>query len=105
MVVVLIETAIEAVVLAGRSEFTPGLRVMLMAAFVLKAGFALGALRRKPGSAFGVLLFEATGVVVAAAATTWDTPARMALAASGVLAIGLMFASLHAFPTVEVPRP
>jgi hypothetical protein len=102
---VAVEAVVEAVVIAGRDELTPGLRVMLLGFLSLKWLFAAGVLRLRPGAALGLFLLEGTSVVAAAGATEAHALARLALAATALLAIVLLAASLHAFPEAPLPRP
>lgn len=100
---VAVEAMVEAVVIAGRDELTPGLRVMLIGFLSFKWVFAAGLLRLRPGAALGTFLLEGTSVVAALGAVEASGPVRLALAASALLAIVLVATSLHAFPEAPLP--
>ncbi len=103
--IVAVEALVEAITIVARDELTPGLRGMLIAFLSLKWVFALRVLKLRPGPALGLVLAEGTTVVAAAGATDAHPLARVALATTAVTAIVLLARSLHAFPTVELPRP
>jgi hypothetical protein len=100
-----VEAVVESAVIAHREELTPGLRVMLILFLSLKWLFSWRALKLRPGPMMGLFLLEGTSAVAALGAVHAPTPARLALAGAAVLACVLLAASLHAFPTSEIPRP
>jgi hypothetical protein len=100
-----VEAVVEAAVIAHREELTQGLRVMLILFLSLKWVFSWRALKLKAGPMLGLFLLEGTSAVAALGAVHAPTGARLALAAAAVLACVLLAASLHAFPTPEIPRP
>jgi hypothetical protein len=100
-----VEAVVESAVIAHREELTPGLRVMLILFLSLKWLFSWRALKLRPGPMMGLFLLEGTSAVAALGAVHAPTPARLALAGAAVLACVLLAASLHAFPTPEIPRP
>jgi hypothetical protein len=100
-----VEAAVEAIVIAHRSDLTPGFRVMLIAFLSLKWVFAVGALRLRPGPVLGLFLLEGTSAVAALGAVHAPPLARLALAGSAVVACTLLGRSLHAFPSPDIPRP
>ncbi len=102
--VISIEAVVEAVVIAHREDLTPGLRVILLLFLSLKWVFAWRAQKLRAGPALGLFLLEGT-TAVASLGLHAPVPARLALGATAVLACGLLAASLHAFPTPELPKP
>jgi hypothetical protein len=98
-----VETMVEAVVISRREELTVGLRVMLILFLSLKWVFSLGVLRLRSGAALGLFLLEGTSVVAALGAVDAPVGARLALAASAMVAIALVASSLHAFPEAPLP--
>jgi len=102
--VVSVETLVECIAVGGRASLTPGLRAGLVLCLALKWLFAWRALRLGAGGALGLLLLQATTAVAALGAVEVATPARLALGAVAVTTIGLLSASLHAFPAPTLPR-
>ena len=100
-----VEALVESVAVVGRTALTPGLRVLLVLCVSLKWLFAWRALRLGAGAALGLLLLEGTTVVAALGATSSDVGARLALGGTAVTVIALVAASLHAFPSPELPKP
>jgi hypothetical protein len=101
---VVVEAAVEVVVVARRDELTPGLRVLLALCIGLKWVFAWGALRLHPGAAMGLLLLEGTTVVAALAATEASPAARLAAGGVALTVLVLLSSSLHAFPSPTLPK-
>jgi hypothetical protein len=101
---VAVEALVEAVVVTGRSELTPGLRVFLVLCVGLKWLFAWRVLRLSAGAAFGLLLLEGTTVVAALAAIESSTGARVALGGVALAVLVLLSSSLHAFPSPTLPK-
>lgn len=100
-----VEALVESVAVVGRTALTPGLRVLLVLCVSLKWLFAWRALRLGAGAALGLLLLEGTTVVAALGAESSDVGPRLALGATAVTVIALLAASLHAFPSPELPKP
>src|SRR5690606_525140 len=100
-----VEALVEAVVVAGRSGLTPGLRVGLVLCIGLKGLFAWRALHRSHGAALGLFLLQGTTLVAAFGAVGAPSAVRLALAAAALASIGLLAASLHAFPAPQLPVP
>jgi len=99
-----VEALVEALAVAGRSSLTPGLRVGLVLCVALKWLFAWRVVHLSAGAALGLLLLEGTTLVAALGAVDTPTPVRLALAASAATVLGLLSASLHAFPSPTLPR-
>lgn len=99
-----VEALVEAVVVAGRTELTAGLRVGLILCISLKWLFAWRVLHRSAGAALGLLMLEGTTIVAAFGATDTSGGARLALGVTAAVVIVLLSASLHAFPTASLPR-
>lgn len=97
------EGAAEVVHLAGRDELTPGLRVFVALIVGAKLPLARAALRLSSVGAMGLFLYEATSLTVAAVGG-FDGTIRVVLAVVAFAVGGLLAASLHAFPTPELPR-
>ncbi len=98
------EALVEAVVVAGRSELTPGFRVGLVVCVGLKWLFAWRVLRLSAGAMFGLLMLEGTTIVAAFGAVESSYGARLALGAVAAAIIGLLCSSLHAFPSPTLPK-
>ncbi len=98
------EALVEAVVVAGRSELTTGLRIALVLCVALKWVFAWRILRLSAGAMLGLLLLEGTTIVAAFGAVEAATGARLTLGLVAVAAIGLLSSSLHAFPSPTLPK-
>jgi hypothetical protein len=101
--VVAVQALVEALAVSARTELTGALRVVLVLVVGLKLAFAWGARRRSPGAALGLLLAELTTLLAALGATGLGSGARLALGLSAALVIGLVLASLHAFPSPAPP--
>ena len=101
---VVVEALVEAIVVAGRSELTVGLRSFLVLCVGLKWLFAWRVLRLRAGALFGLLLLEATTVVAALGATESPTGARIALGGVALTVLVLLSSSLHAFPSPTLPK-
>jgi hypothetical protein len=102
--VVFAEAAVEAVVVAARTELTPGLRVGLVLCLALKWLFAWRVTHLSAGPMLGLLMLEGTTVVAAFGATTAPPLARLALGAVALVTMGLLSSSLHAFPSPTLPK-
>jgi hypothetical protein len=102
--VVSLEALVEAVAVAGRSSLTPGLRTGLILCIALKWLFAWRVLHLSAGAALGLLLLEGTTVVAALGAVDSSSAVRLALAATAIAVLWLLFASLHAFPSPTLPK-
>lgn len=100
---VAIEALVEAVVVARRDELVPGFRVVLILVLSLKWLWASGVTRLRPGAALGLFMIEGISAVAALGAVDAPAGARIALAATAVLAIGLLASSLHLFPDAPLP--
>ncbi|MFP5256452.1 MAG: hypothetical protein ACLGI8_11460 [Acidimicrobiia bacterium] len=98
-----VEALVEAVAVSGRSSLTPGLRTGLVLCIALKWAAAAGVLRRSAGAALALLLLQGTTVVAAFGAVDSPAALRLALGAVAVASIGLLLASLHAFPSPDLP--
>ena len=97
------EALVEAVYVSGRDALTGGLRAALVLCVALKWVTAWRVLRRKPGAALALLLLEGTTVLAALGAVDASAPVRVALAAVALTVMGLLLASLHAFPSAPLP--
>jgi hypothetical protein len=102
---VAVEAVAEAVIIAGRDEFTPGLRVMMILFLSTKWIFALRVLGLRAGPALGLFLLEGTSLLFLLGARDTNAVVRIALAAAALAAIVLLATSLHAFPPAPLPRP
>jgi hypothetical protein len=91
-------TALIAAVIARTGSARP----LLVAALIVKVPFCLFVRRRSAGAFFGLLLWEAAGVVGALAADAW-IGMRMVFIASAIAVIVLLFRSVHLFPTSRLP--
>ena len=89
--------------IAGRSEFTPGLRVMLCVMVGLQLLFAQRAASLSAGGVLGLFACEAMAVIAAIGARG-PIGVRLALAAAAIGTIALLAASLHAFPSPSITR-
>ena len=98
-----VEALVECVAVVGRTNLTAGLRAMLVIILALKWLFAWRALRLSAGAALGLLLLEGTTVVAALGAVDTDSLVRAALGATALTVIALVGASLHAFPSPDLP--
>lgn len=98
-----LEALVEAIVVTGRDELTFGLRAGLLMSLSLKWVFAWLVLRRNAGAVLGLLLLEGTTVVAALGAVEASGGARLALGVTAATVIVLTAASLHAFPSPELP--
>jgi hypothetical protein len=101
---VAVEALVVAVVVAGRSELTPGLRAGLVLCVGLKWVFGWRVLRLSPGAMLGLLMLQGTTIVAAFGAVEASGAARLALGAVALLSIGLLSSSLHAFPSPTLPK-
>jgi hypothetical protein len=101
---VAVEALVEAIVVAGRSELTPGLRTLLVLCVGLKWVFAWRVLRLRAGALFGLLLLEGTTVIAAIAASESPGVARLALGGVALTVLVLLSSSLHAFPSPTLPK-
>ena len=99
-----LEALVEAIVVAGRSELTPGLRVGLVLCVGLKWLFGWRVLQLHPGAMFGLLLLETTTLLAAIGATDAGSGARLALGAVALTVLVLLSSSLHAFPSPTLPK-
>ena len=101
--IIALQASVELAYVAGRSEFTPGLRIGLMAVLALQLVFARGAWHLSAGSVLGLLAFEAMAVV-AAVAGDGAMVVRGALAASALAVVVLLLMSISAFPSPDLPK-
>jgi hypothetical protein len=99
-----VETLVELLVIAWRTELTLGLRAVLMLCVGSKLLLVALARRVSAGAVLGLLLFEATSVVVALGATSAPLAARLLLGANALAAMVLLGASAHAFPAPRLDR-
>lgn len=97
------QALVESVGVAGRSELTPGLRALLVLCLALTWVLAWRVLRLSAGAALGLLLLEGTTVLAALGAVEASMTVRIALGGTALVAIGLLLASLHAFPPPATP--
>lgn len=97
------EALVEALVVSGRSELTTGLRLGLIISIALKWVFAWRVLRLSAGAMLGLLMLEGTTVVAALGAVETTAVPRVALGLVALLTIGLLLASLPAFPPPRIP--
>ena len=97
------QVTVEIVVVAVSDRFPFGGRVFLGGCLALGYAFARSAHRLRAGGAFGVLMVEATSILVALGATSWPGAARVSLALVAVTVIALVLSSLHAFPSPTLP--
>ncbi|MGV3760069.1 MAG: hypothetical protein ACO1PW_11115 [Actinomycetota bacterium] len=98
-----VEALAEAVAVAGRDTLTLGLRTGLVLCIALKWAAAAGVLRRSAGAALALLLLQGTTVVAAFGAVELPGAARLALGLVAATSIALLLASLHAFPSPDLP--
>jgi hypothetical protein len=98
------EALVEATLVAGRAELTPGLRVGLVLCVGLKWVFAWRVLRFSAGAMLGLLMLEGTTIVAALGAVETAYGARLAFGAVALVSIGLLSSSLHAFPSPTLPK-
>jgi hypothetical protein len=103
--VVSIEALAESMAVVGRTTLTPGLRSGLVLCVALKWLFAWRVLHLSAGAALGLLMLEGTSVVAAFGAVETDGLVRLALGGTALTVIGLLLASLHAFPSPALPKP
>jgi hypothetical protein len=99
-----VETLAEVLFVGDRHDLTPGLRVCLILCLALKWLFAWRLTHRSAGAALGLLLLEATTVVAALGAVDQPAGQRLAVGLCAALAVGLVSASLHAFPPPNLPK-
>ena len=99
------EAVVEAGIIAGREELTPGLRVLIILFLSTKWVFAARVLKLRAGPALGLFLLEGTTLLFLLGASDTNAIVRLALAASALAAIVLLAGSLHAFPPAPLPRP
>lgn len=97
------QALVESVAVAGRSSLTPGLRAVLVLCIGLTWLLAWRVLHLSAGAALGLLLLEGTTVVAAFGAVDAATGVRLALGGTALTILGLLFASLHAFPPPTLP--
>ncbi|HJR24010.1 MAG TPA: hypothetical protein VJ804_00945 [Acidimicrobiales bacterium] len=102
---VAVETVVEAGIIAGREELTPGLRVMIILFLSTKWIFAARVLKLRAGPALGLFLLEGTTLLFLLGARDTNGAVRIALAVAALSAIVLLAGSLHAFPPVPLPAP
>jgi hypothetical protein len=102
---VAVEALVEAVIIARRDEFTPGLRVIMILFLSCKWIFALRVLRLRAGAALDLFLLEGTSLLFTLGARDTAAIVRIGLAAAALAAIVLLAMSLHAFPPAPLPRP
>jgi hypothetical protein len=100
-----IEALAESVAVVGRTTLTPGLRAVLVLCVALKWLFAWRVLHLSAGAALGLLMLEGTSMVAALGAVEADGLVRCALGGTALAVIGLLLASLHAFPSPALPTP
>lgn len=100
---IVLQTAVELAYVAGRSELTVGLRVLLMVVVAMQLLFARGALRMSAGSVLGLLAFEVMAVV-AAIAGDGALVVRGALASVSIAVIVLLMVSIASFPSPDLPK-
>jgi hypothetical protein len=98
------QTLCELVAVGLRSDLVPGFRVVLMLVLSLQLLFAALVTRYSAGSVFGLFVFEGMAVI-AATGSNGPILLRAALAACAVAVIGLLGASLSAFPSPVPPKP
>jgi hypothetical protein len=96
-------TLCELVYISGRSELTPGLRVMLCVMVGLQLLFAQRAASLSAGGVLGLFACEAMAVIAAIGANG-PIAVRLTLAAAAITTIVLLAASLHAFPSPSITR-
>jgi hypothetical protein len=96
--------AAEAVTIAVAVVWTRGRAGLLLAAWLLvKLVFCVGVVRLGAGSFLALVLHEVATVLGAATAQAAPTAVRVALAASALTVLVLLFRSLRVFPEVKVP--
>jgi hypothetical protein len=100
-----IETFAEALYVSTRHDLTPGLRGFLVLCLALKWVFGWRVTHRSAGAAFGLLLLEVTTIVAALGAVDQPLGERLAVGLCAAIAVGLVSASLHAFPPPVLPKP
>lgn len=101
--IVILQTTVELAYVVGRKEFTPGLRIGLVAVVGLQYVFARGALRMSAGSVLSLLAYEAMAVV-AAIGGDGAIAIRGALASVSISVMVLLMVSIAAFPSPELPK-
>ena len=99
------EAVVEAGIIAGRDELTPGLRVLVIGFLSTKWIFAARVVKLRAGPALGLFLLEGTTLLFLLGAKDTNAVVRIALAASALSAIVLLAGSLHAFPPAPLPQP
>lgn len=102
--IVLVESLAECAFVVVRSTYGPGGKALVLVGFLTKIVLADRARKLSPGAVLGLFVFEVVGILVAIGAD-WVLEARLALVAAVVAVCSLLAASLHAFPTPELPRP
>ena len=98
-----VQTAGELAYVAGRSELTVGLRVLLMVVVAMQLVFARGALRMSAGSVLALFAFEGMAAV-AAVAGDGALVVRGALACASIAVIVLLLVSIASFPSPDLPK-
>ena len=94
----------ESLVVVGRTDLTVGLRVLLVLCVGLKWLCAWGILRLHAGAALGLLCSRARPSSPPSVRCR-ATGRRVALGVTALAVMALLAASLHAFPSPELPRP
>lgn len=102
---VAVEAVVEAGIIAGREELTPGLRAMIILFLSTKWIFAARVVKLRAGPALGLFLLEGTTLLFLLGASDTDALVRIALAGAALAAIVLLAGSLHAFPPAPLPGP
>src|SRR3954452_3479048 len=97
--IVSVETLVECVEVTRREDLTPGLRFFLVLCLSLKWVFAWRVLDLRAGPLLGLLLLEGTTLLAALGATQTSDGARLATAATSLVVLGLLVASIPAFPS------
>lgn len=100
-VLVVVETALEIGFVFGRDDYGPGGKALVAGLFALKIVFAHGVRRLRAGAVFGLFLFEATGLLVAAGAS-FSAGVRVLLVACVIAVFALVGSCLSAFPSPEI---
>lgn len=92
-------TALIAVWAFGGKRAAP----LVIPLLALKYPFCVGVLRRRPGAWFGLLLWEAGGMLAALTSPRTALPVRLVELATASTVVALLVLALPLFPTVRLP--
>lgn len=97
----LVETGFEMAFVAGRDDYGPGGKALVIALFALKIWFAWRVRHLSAPAVFGLLLFELTGIIVASGAA-FAFEVRALLVGCVIAVFALVGSCLSAFPSPEI---